>query len=173
MSELEKFVFFDDAGIEAENAISLAELETTRREQKKAKPDLIEELIEGVEPNDIATLIYTSGTTGEPKGVMLTHANIVSNVIDAGEKYSFDKTTNRFRFCRSRTFSSAGDVSLYFQRNGVFYAESIERAPENLQEVRPTIFVGVPRIFEKVYARAKMKAAQSKRSEGKNLRLGD
>jgi long-chain acyl-CoA synthetase len=159
---IEKFIFFDDAGIEAENAISLATLERLGAEQKKAKPDLIEQLSKAVEPNDIATLIYTSGTTGEPKGVMLTNSNIVSNVIDTGEKYSFDKHDISLSVLPlSHIFERSAMYLYVFNGMRVFYAESIERAPENLQEVRPTIFVGVPRIFEKVYARAKMKAAQS------------
>jgi long-chain acyl-CoA synthetase len=163
-----KFVFFDDAGVEAKNAISLAELETLGAQLKKEKPDLIEQLSAAVAPDDIATLIYTSGTTGEPKGVMLTHSNIVSNVIDTGEKYSFDERDVSLSVLPlSHIFERSAMYLYIFNGMRVFYAESIERVPENLQEVRPTIFVGVPRIFEKVYARAKLKAAQSSRLKEK------
>jgi long-chain acyl-CoA synthetase len=165
---IEKFVFFDDAGVEAKNAISLAELETLGAQLKKEKPDLIEQLSAAVAPDDIATLIYTSGTTGEPKGVMLTHSNIVSNVIDTGEKYSFDERDVSLSVLPlSHIFERSAMYLYIFNGMRVFYAESIERVPENLQEVRPTIFVGVPRIFEKVYARAKLKAAQSSRLKEK------
>ncbi|HEX8637219.1 MAG TPA: AMP-dependent synthetase/ligase, partial [Pyrinomonadaceae bacterium] len=105
---------------------------------------------------------YTSGTTGEPKGVMLTHANLVSNVIDTGEKYSFDPRDVPLSVLPlSHVFERVAMYLYIFHGMSVHYAESIERVPENLLEVRPTIFVGVPRIFEKVYARAKLKAAQS------------
>ena len=60
-----------------------------------------------------------------------------------------------------------------FNGMAVYYAESIDKVADNLREVAPTIFVGVPRIFEKVYAKAKLKAAQESRSKGKNFRLGD
>lgn len=159
---IEKFVFFDDTGVEEKNAISLAELEKRGAELNAVEPDLLERLCAAVEPHDIATLIYTSGTTGEPKGVMLTQANLVSNVIDTGEKYSFDESDVSLSVLPLSHVFERGAMYLYiFNGMRVFYAESIERVPENLLEVRPTIFVGVPRIFEKVYARAKLKASQA------------
>ncbi len=160
---LDKFVFFDDDPDDPA-MLSLGELEARGAELQRESPGLLDELLDSVGPEDIATLIYTSGTTGEPKGVMLTHANITSNVHDASEKYSF----------------SEGDISLsvlplshVFERTGMYvymrygmrvhYAESIEKVPDNLKEVRPTIFIGVPRIFEKVFERARLKAALSGR----------
>jgi long-chain acyl-CoA synthetase len=161
---LEHFVFFDGGDADGSTMLSLGDLEEQGSELQNESPDLLDELVENVGPADIATLIYTSGTTGEPKGVMLTHSNLTSNVHDASEKYVF----------------SEGDISLsvlplshVFERTGmyvyvrygmrVFYAESIEKVPENLKEVRPTIFIGVPRIFEKVFERARLKAALSGR----------
>lgn len=161
---IEHFIFLENGDADAEGAILLAELEERGADLNRESPDLLDELVSGVGPNDVATLIYTSGTTGEPKGVMLTQSNLVSNVHDASEKYSF----------------SQGDISLsvlplshVFERTGMYvyirygmrvhYAESIEKVPENLKEVRPTIFIGVPRIFEKVFERARMKAALSGR----------
>jgi len=161
-STLEKIVFFDSANIKAENAISLSELEDAGATLKETNPNLIKELTDAVSPTDVATLIYTSGTTGEPKGVMLTHSNLVSNVLDAGAEHSFspkDKPLSVLPF--SHVFERTGMYLYIVNGMAVYYAESIERAADNLLEVKPTMFVAVPRIFEKVYARAKVKAAQS------------
>ena len=114
------------------------------------------------DPEEVATLIYTSGTTGEPKGVMLTHNCIMSNVIDAGEKYEFETHDVPLSVLPLSHIFERSAMYLYLLHGmEVHYAESIEKVPENLGEVRPTIFVGVPRIFEKVYARAKLKSAQA------------
>jgi long-chain acyl-CoA synthetase len=158
---LEKLIFFNADGVTAENAMSLADLEAAGAQLKAEKPHLIDELLNAAEPHDVATLIYTSGTTGEPKGVMLSHQNLISNVIDAGEKFSFsEKDVPLSVLPLSHVFERTGMYLYIFNGMGVFYAESIDKAADNLREVRPTIFVGVPRIFEKVYAKAKLKAAQ-------------
>jgi long-chain acyl-CoA synthetase len=159
---VEKYVFFDPRGVEIENAMSLAELEAAGAALAAEKPGLLNELIEPVDPGDVATLIYTSGTTGEPKGVMLSHTNLISNIIDAGERYVFGEQDIPL---------SVLPLSHVFERNGMYlyimhgmavhYAESVDKVPDNLQDIRPTIFIGVPRIFEKVYSKAKLKAAQS------------
>jgi len=161
---IEKIVLFTESEAGDERVISLQQLESGGRHLRSERPPLVNELRDAIEPTDIATLIYTSGTTGEPKGVMLTHANLISNVIDASEKYAFD----------GRDISlSVLPLSHVFERTGmyvyirygmcVYYAESIEKVPDNLKEVRPTIFIGVPRIFEKVFERARLKAAQAGR----------
>ncbi|HVE60151.1 MAG TPA: long-chain fatty acid--CoA ligase [Pyrinomonadaceae bacterium] len=159
---LEKLIFFNPEGVTAENAMSLAELEKRGADLKAEKPKLIDELSKSIELGDVATLIYTSGTTGEPKGVMLTHGNIISNVIDAGEKYSFSEKDVPLSVLPLSHVFERGAMYLYiFNGMAVYYAESIDKVSENLREVRPTIFVGVPRIFEKVYAKAKLMAAKS------------
>ncbi|MGI8638725.1 MAG: AMP-dependent synthetase/ligase [Pyrinomonadaceae bacterium] len=164
-SSLEKLIFFDFNDVGAENAMSLADLENEGAKLKTEKPDLIKELSEAIEPTDVATLIYTSGTTGEPKGVMLTHANLISNVMNSGTEYSFshkDKPLSVLPL--SHVFERSGMYVYILNGMAVYYAESIDKAADNLREVAPTIFVGVPRIFEKVYAKAKIKAAQESRT---------
>ncbi len=158
---LEKIVFFDSTTVTDESAVSLTELENAGAKLKIENPNLIKDLIDAIAPNDVATLIYTSGTTGEPKGVMLTHANLVSNVLDAGAEHAFspnDKPLSVLPF--SHVFERTGMYLYILNGMAVYYAESIEKAADNLLEVAPTMFVAVPRIFEKVYARAKVKAAQ-------------
>ena len=164
---LEKLVFFDIAGVEAENAISLGELEKTGAQLKVEQPDLIKELSNAIEPNDVATLIYTSGTTGEPKGVMLTHSNLISNALDTGAEFSFSQRDKPLSVLPlSHVFERSGMYVYILNGMAVHYAESIDKVADNLREVAPTIFVGVPRIFEKVYAKAKIKAAQASRTKG-------
>lgn len=159
---LDNLIFFDIEGIDHPNAISLVELERRGQELRISDPSLLESLASAAKPTDIATLIYTSGTTGEPKGVMLTHDNIISNVIDAGEKYSFSERDIPLSVLPlSHIFERSAMYLYIYNGMSVHYAESVEKVPENLSEVRPTIFVGVPRIFEKVYAKAKLQAAQA------------
>lgn len=161
---VEKIILFENKLPKA-TLISFDELEARGAELCKNEPALCDELVAASRPDDIATLIYTSGTTGEPKGVMLTHANLISNVHDASEK---------FGFAGDDVCLSVLPLSHVFERTGmyvylrygmrVFYAESIEKTPENLKEVRPTIFIGVPRIFEKVFEKARLKASMSGRA---------
>lgn len=161
-ASIEKFVLLHGTG--DDHTITFEQLAIAGAELRGESPTLIEELCDAVTPDDIATLIYTSGTTGEPKGVMLTHSNLISNVLDASERYGF---TGR------DIALSVLPLSHVFERTGMYvyirygmrihFAESIERVPDNLKEVRPTIFIGVPRIFEKVFERARTKAALSGR----------
>ena len=162
VASLEAIVFFDEKGVTAENAISLAELESRGQSLGNDNPSLIGELVGAVLPPDIATLIYTSGTTGESKGVMLSHSNIISNVIAAAEKYEFEGRDIALSVLPlSHIFERTGMYVYIMYGLAVYYAESIEKVPENLREVKPTIFIGVPRIFDKVYERARITAAQS------------
>jgi len=161
---IEKIILFDPKEECLENGISLAELEKAGEELGATAPFLLRDLSEKAKPDEIATLIYTSGTTGEPKGVMLSHTNIISNAIDAGSTYDFsDRDTCLSVLPLSHIFERTGMYLYIMNGMSVHYAESVEKVPDNLQEVRPTLFIGVPRIFEKVYAVARLKAAQSSR----------
>lgn len=163
-SAVEQLVFFGGAVPEGDMFLSLADLEHLGSELSIDQPELAESLRGTVQPDDIATLIYTSGTTGEPKGVMLTHANLISNVLDASEKYSFSgHDTSLSVLPLSHVFERTGMYVYLRYGMSVYYAESIEKVPDNLKEVRPTIFIGVPRIFEKVFERARLKAMQAGR----------
>ena len=159
---LEKLILFDKAGVDDERAISLAELEDAGKLLRANEPELSDRLRDAIEPGDVATLIYTSGTTGEPKGVMLTHTNLISNVIDASAQYAFSgRDTALSVLPLSHVFERTGMYVYIMFGMAVHFAESIEKVPENLKEVRPTIFIGVPRIFEKVYEKARLSAARS------------
>ena len=161
-ASLEHVIFFDASGADSLDAMSLADVEAAGAKSRQDNPIVLDELTASIEPGDVATLIYTSGTTGEPKGVMLTHTNILSNVIDAGEKYDFSVHDISLSVLPLTHVFERSAMYLYiFNGMSVYYAESVEKVPDNLREVRPTIFIGVPRIFEKVYAKAKLKAAQA------------
>jgi long-chain acyl-CoA synthetase len=119
---------------------------------KKGNPTDLEPLKAAVEPDDLLTLIYTSGTTGQPKGVMLTHDNILSNCRNSqrfvpvtGE----DKALSFLPLCH--IFERM--VTYLYMINGVsiYYAENMDVIADNLREVKPDIFTTVPRLLEKVY----------------------
>jgi long-chain acyl-CoA synthetase len=115
-----------------------------------------------VEPDDLATLIYTSGTTGNPKGVMLTHDNIHSNVTGTREKIPLSGTDVSLSFLPlSHIFQRMGDYMMFHTGTSIAYAENIDRVPVNMQEVRPTIVLSVPRLYEKIYARVLQNAVSS------------
>ncbi len=159
---LERLVFFDPTGIDDELGTSLAALENTGASLRAKEPGLELELRNRVDPDDVATLIYTSGTTGEPKGVMLSHSNLISNTIDASEKYAFSgQDVSLSVLPLSHVFERTGMYVYILSGMAVHFAESIEKVPDNLKEVRPTIFIGVPRIFEKVYEKARHSASKS------------
>ncbi|MFT6814610.1 MAG: long-chain acyl-CoA synthetase [Sphingobacteriales bacterium] len=106
-----------------------------------------------IEPDDLATLIYTSGTTGVPKGVMLTHNNVVSNVLATSTLVpslsSEDKALSFLPMCH---IFERMVVYMYLNRGiSVYYAESLETIADNLKEIKPQMFTTVPRLLEKVY----------------------
>jgi len=107
-----------------------------------------------VAPDDLATIIYTSGTTGAPKGVMLTHDNIASNVFASRTKIPFGGDDLELSFLPlSHIFQRMFDYLAWATGTTIAYAESIDAVPANMGEVRPTLMCAVPRFYEKVYAR--------------------
>jgi long-chain acyl-CoA synthetase len=108
-----------------------------------------------VAPSDLLTIIYTSGTTGDPKGAMLTHGNVVSNVL-AGLKILQPRVGDRFVSILplSHIFErTCGNYIMLYAGVAIYYAESFQTIPRDLQEVRPDVLLAVPRIYEKSYAR--------------------
>lgn len=106
-----------------------------------------------VKPEDTATLIYTSGTTGKPKGAILTHRNIVSNVKAAHEAIHITETDRCLSFlplCHSFE-RTGGYYAMIAGGAEIYYAESVDTVAKNMTEVHPTIVVSVPRLFEKIY----------------------
>lgn len=123
----------------------------------------LEERIKAQKPDDCCTLIYTSGTTGNPKGVMLSHDNITWT---AQQVLDLIKATHEDQIVSYLPLSHIAEqvVSLhgpYFMGGTVWFAESLDKLGENLTEVRPTFFVGVPRVWEKIQAKMIAAGAQN------------
>lgn len=110
----------------------------------------------------LATIIYTSGTTGRPKGVMLSHKNIVSNVLDSAPRIPFDpgKSTALSFLPICHIFERMILYIYQYYGVSVYFGESIDKISDNLKEVRPTVITAVPRLLEKVYDKIYAKGAE-------------
>jgi len=107
-----------------------------------------------VQPEDLATLIYTSGTTGTPKGVMLTHRNLASNLWAICQVLQFGPEDRGLSFLPlSHILERQVDYTLFFGGAELAYAEHVDKVADNLREVSPTVMAAVPRFFEKVYGK--------------------
>ncbi len=147
MPRVRRFVVID-AEVEAEDSESFAAL-LARTEP--LTEEAFEEHCAGPKPEDLATFIYTSGTTGNPKGVMLTHKNITSNLLSARRAIEIRSTHTGLSFLPlSHSFERIVDFIYFFQGATIAYAEGVHTVGENLAEVRPHFFVSVPRVYEKV-----------------------
>ncbi len=105
-------------------------------------------------PSDLLTLVYTSGTTGDPKGAMLTHGNLVSNVLDAEVAVHFTDHERALSFLPlTHIFERMASFLWIHIGASIYYAESVNTVAANLLEVRPTVMASVPRIYEKIYAK--------------------
>jgi len=116
-----------------------------------------------IQAEHCATIIYTSGTTGTPKGVMLSHRNIVTNVINSKNSFPFtDDVEGRALSFLPLNHIFERMVSLIYISSGasIYYAESLDTIAENLKEVKPTLFSTVPRLLEKTYEKIMAKGAE-------------
>ncbi len=132
---------------------TVAEVQAKGKELETEQPALFEKLAGEVRPSDVASIIYTSGTTGVPKGVMLTHNNFISNVKAVDEVIPFSPEDTALSFLPlSHVLERMVSFVYLYEGISIGYAESIETLGVNLTEIRPTLMVAVPRIFEKIYA---------------------
>ncbi|WP_040880271.1 AMP-dependent synthetase/ligase [Galbibacter orientalis] len=126
----------------------------------KSNQDEVEARKKAVTTEDLATIIYTSGTTGRPKGVMLSHKNIVSDVLASEERVPLDPRDVALSFLPICHIFERMVVYLY-QHCGIkiYFAESIDKMSDNLKEVKPHVMTVVPRLLEKVYDKIYAKGA--------------
>ncbi|MDX1762148.1 MAG: AMP-binding protein, partial [Christiangramia sp.] len=127
--------------------------EVLKSGEDKGNQDEVEKLKKAVKPDDLATLIYTSGTTGRPKGVMLTHDNIVSDVLGSAPRVPFERGTYvSLSFLPVCHIFERMILYLYqYYSVSIYFAESIDKISDNLKEVKPHVISAVPRLLEKVY----------------------
>ncbi|HEX7997638.1 MAG TPA: long-chain fatty acid--CoA ligase [Pyrinomonadaceae bacterium] len=155
LTQLEKLIFFDkEASRGVERAMTLEELEESGAARLREDPNAFDALLSAGRNDDLATIIYTSGTTGEPKGVMLTHGNFISNVLSISSTlpiYNTDVALSVLPL--SHIFERTVFYVFCYVGVSVYYAASFDQVGDHLREVRPTIMTAVPRLFEKVYHR--------------------
>lgn len=148
---------------------SLEEVCRRGAEAKRADPEAFQRLVEAVDPDDLLTLIYTSGTTGTPKGVMLTHHNLVSNIKAAGAVIpikSDDTALSYLPLCHAFE-RMAGFYTFFALGATIAFAENIDRLVTNLAEVRPTLMTTVPRFLERFRSRVEANIRKGPEKERK------
>jgi long-chain acyl-CoA synthetase len=152
-TSLEKIVVMD--AVETAHAIQMHRLMQVR----VAVPDVeLESLAQSVTADDLATIIYTSGTTGTPKGAMLTHGNLASNISCSLLEFNVNTDHCCISFLPlSHVTARHVDLAMMYHGVTLAYCPFIEHLPQALVEVKPTIFVGVPRVYEKVYNQVALK----------------
>ncbi|MBV8451958.1 MAG: long-chain fatty acid--CoA ligase, partial [Deltaproteobacteria bacterium] len=154
-TKVEQIVVMDDGDFPG--AVSFASLLTA-----SADPSHIEAMARSISPDDLATLIYTSGTTGEPKGVMLSHGNIASNVNYSLASFGLREGYSCISFLPlSHITARHLDYALFAQYATVAYCSAFDQLPAAMRQVKPTVFVAVPRVYEKVRQEVERRAALS------------
>jgi long-chain acyl-CoA synthetase len=156
---VEKIVVFDMLNmdsVETAGAVHMQELWSDG--QSKIHPQL-EANARAITPDDLATIIYTSGTTGTPKGVMLTHGNMASNLSCSLTEFPVSANDVSISFLPlSHVTARHVDFALLYRGVTLAYVPLVDQVPRALQEVRPTFFVAVPRVYEKIHFQTEQKA---------------
>ena len=163
---LERIVIMDSPGTESQDspqgAIAFSALMAGADDRGSERDPVFDALVGAVEPKDLATLIYTSGTTGEPKGVALTHGNIAANQNICGVDFNFNSTDSCISFLPlSHITARALDYVMYNHGAQVAYCSKFDKLPKAMREVRPTVLVGVPRVYEKIRQEVERQASLS------------
>ena len=165
LPSLEAVIVMEDAAAVGPSVIGLDALQQRGFDQMNAQWGTgkdFREVARAVQPHDLATIIYTSGTTGEPKGVMLSHANLLSNLMAATEVLPVGVDDVALSFLPlSHAFERMASYLYLFTGVTTIFAESIETVGRDVAAVRPTVLTGVPRVYEKMQARIMEKGAAS------------
>jgi long-chain acyl-CoA synthetase len=160
-TKLEHIVMMDSVGVPP-GAVMFSMLTQSVDARAVERDAEFDALAESAQPGDLATLIYTSGTTGEPKGVMLTHGNLASNTSYATRDFAFGPKDSSVSYLPlSHITARALDYAMFFFGAQVAYCAQFENLITALQQVRPTVFVGVPRVYEKIRQGVEQKSASS------------
>jgi long-chain acyl-CoA synthetase len=159
-TKLERIVIMDEPA--PEGAIPFSSLHKGADELGSQRDANFDAMVAAVAPEDLATLIYTSGTTGEPKGVALTHGNFGANQTFAAADFHFNPTDACISFLPlSHVTARALDYVMFYSGAQVAYCSKFDKLPEAMKEIRPTVIVGVPRVYEKIRQAVEQKSAAS------------
>jgi len=160
---LKKMVVIDMKGLrhyEDPLIISYREVEELGRLAHKRAPHMFEQIVEQTKPEDVALIMYTSGTTGHPKGAMLTHRNIMYQILEGVQPVLHftdkDSLVSYLPLCHILERSLSMVMPLIFGY-AINFAESVDTVQQNIQEISPTFFAGVPRILEKTHSAVQIK----------------
>ena len=159
MPFLQWVISLDEMSMQGNRFRSYSKVCQSGREKKRQDPDIFARVSAASKEGDLATLIYTSGTTGNPKGVMLSHRNLVSNVKSCEgliELSPMDVALCLLPLCH--IYERMIDYLLLYKGVTIAYAESIDAVAANMLEVRPTLMASVPRLYEKMYMRLQERA---------------
>jgi long-chain acyl-CoA synthetase len=166
---LEHVVMMDSTNVPAD-AVMFATLLREAEGRGNERDAEFDAEVMSVKPEELATLIYTSGTTGEPKGVMLTHGNLASNTSYCTRDFGFDASDCSVSYLPlSHITARALDYAMYFNGAQVAYCPLFDKLITTLKEVRPTVFVGVPRVYEKIRHGVQQKSAAASPMKAKIL----
>src|SRR3970282_661028 len=151
----EVYSFNNIEGCKNWNELLIAGLDTSNQNEVEARKN-------NVKPEELATIIYTSGTTGKPKGVMLSHKNIVSDVLNSAPRIPFEAGSSRALSFLPICHIFERMILYLYQYYGVsvYFAEAIDKISDNLKEVKPTVITAAPRLLEKVYDKIYAKGAE-------------
>ncbi len=156
VKSLERVIIMSEKGITPQDdVLTFGKMYELGAQYRSIYPRFFAEAIPQSKPDDLLTIIYTSGTTGNPKGVMLTHHNLVTNIIASASVITLSETDTLLSFlplCHSFE-RMAGYYTAMACGATVAYAESVETVRDNLIEVRPTVVTTVPRLFERIQSR--------------------
>ncbi|MGA2277123.1 MAG: AMP-binding protein, partial [Terracidiphilus sp.] len=159
-TSLQHILMMDPAAPEA--AVAFSEVMAGADARGTMRDPVFDALTRSVEAKDLATLIYTSGTTGEPKGVALTHGNIAANQNIAAQDFDFSSADALISFLPlSHITARALDYVMFSNGVQVAYCSKFDKLPQAMREIRPTVFVGVPRVFEKIREEVERRTSQS------------
>ncbi len=149
---------------------SFKEVQEMGKKYHNENPNFLKERMELAKEDDLITIIYTSGTTGEQKGAMLTHKNIITNVLDASKSFPIDENDIFLSFLPLCHIFERMSGYYFALANGclICYAQSIETVVSDLQETNPTVMTTVPRLFERMYTKI-MKNIESQSSQKQKI----
>lgn len=157
-----RYILIDPEGVEDESVLTFQDVLDLGRKERAAREAAYRERFDGVQPDDTAIIFYTSGTTGPPKGAMLSHANVLDACRANRDMGVFTaQDTSVIWLPMPHIYGRIAMMAGAYVGMLGWYAESLDKIVENIQEIRPTVFYSVPRIFEKVHTRVMGQVAES------------